>query len=683
MVRRRWWGFAIGLVAAGLGWWVFQVTLLEPAERGNASGYGQFVLAALGTLIALWQLLGSRRKISGADVDRLVDNLAAAMRSQWEAAAAERGLLQPVPLPIRWRRCPEPVAGPVSAATRPRAFDPLPGIDHVTAAQLREGTHRTVHRIYGGLASGRLILVGGPGAGKSSAAVLLLLDALHYRRAQTSPDQRARIPVPVMFTLHGWDPDRTSFPDWVATKLAESAALPGRRGRRQVSNLLRDGRIAVFLDGLDEIPAAIRPAVLRELGRQTSVRLVLLFRTQELLDTVQHGVLAGAVALELKPPTPADAATYLLQGITEPAPRPWVKLVGALNGSPESPVARALASPLTISLIRDIYPPRPVEGSPVGAIDELLDVERFPDARTVTEYLLDQAIEAAYSPHRRSRYSPAVALRTLTLVAERLRDENTRELERWRIPGWLPVRVRVTLSASLGAVFSGVVLTIVFLGRLRTFESEWLLILGISLAPGLLGGVASGLVGGVRPVVIDKIFTRQLLKSEALVTAAVAGVFFAVLSGVFSGLLPGIASGVVGSLLSLFVSAYYLSDGSTGLSSVDLWRNDVLLKTVGFVVWLPLLGAADQLDRLAWNTGSEIFWSLMTWTGMGLLAGLMVSQAWMTMVAQAYLAIRYRTPLRLGRFLEDARERHLLRSIGPAYQFRHATLQDRLAPNPA
>jgi hypothetical protein len=31
------------------------------------------------------------------------------------------------------------------------------------------------------------------------------------------------------------------------------------------------------------------------------------------------------------------------------------------------------------------------------------------------------------------------------------------------------------------------------------------------------------------------------------------------------------------------------------------------------------------------------------------------------------------------RFLEDARERGVLRTVGPVYQFRHARLQDRLA----
>jgi len=43
------------------------------------------------------------------------------------------------------------------------------------------------------------------------------------------------------------------------------------------------------------------------------------------------------------------------------------------------------------------------------------------------------------------------------------------------------------------------------------------------------------------------------------------------------------------------------------------------------------------------------------------------------------LAARQRTPVRLVRFLEDARDRNVLRMVSPVYQFRHARLHDRLA----
>lgn len=59
--------------------------------------------------------------------------------------------------------------------------------------------------------------------------------------------------------------------------------------------------------------------------------------------------------------------------------------------------------------------------------------------------------------------------------------------------------------------------------------------------------------------------------------------------------------------------------------------------------------------------------------------GLMYTRTWSARLAFAQLAARWRTPIRLMRFLEDARDRDVLRTVGPVYQFRHARLQDRLA----
>ncbi|MDQ2708091.1 MAG: hypothetical protein M3Z25_10840 [Actinomycetota bacterium] len=63
--------------------------------------------------------------------------------------------------------------------------------------------------MYAGLGSGRLVIVGAPGAGKSGAAVLLVLHALRHRE-QLSEAARAGVPVPVMFTVHGWNPHTES-----------------------------------------------------------------------------------------------------------------------------------------------------------------------------------------------------------------------------------------------------------------------------------------------------------------------------------------------------------------------------------------------------------------------------------------------------------------------------------------
>jgi hypothetical protein len=63
----------------------------------------------------------------------------------------------------------------------------------------------------------------------------------------------------------------------------------------------------------------------------------------------------------------------------------------------------------------------------------------------------------------------------------------------------------------------------------------------------------------------------------------------------------------------------------------------------------------------------------------GLVVGLSSSGVWPSSLAAAQLAMRWRTPVRLLKFLDDAHTLNVLRTVGPVYQFRHASLQDQLA----
>jgi hypothetical protein len=72
---------------------------------------------------------------------------------------------------------------------------------------------------------------------------------------------------------------------------------------------------------------------------------------------------------------------------------------------------------------------------------------------------------------------------------------------------------------------------------------------------------------------------------------------------------------------------------------------------------------------------SGLVWVL----GFGLVFGLVFPRTWAVSLTFAQLAMRWHTPARLLRFLDDARQRNVLRTVGPVYQFRHARLQDRLA----
>ncbi|MFE4539313.1 hypothetical protein ACFRKB_30335 [Streptomyces scopuliridis] len=166
-------------------------------------------------------------------LDVAADALATAVRKKWNEEAKLRRLLEPAHLPVRWQATRRKVAGRIDGAIAGEGrarFAPLPGLTAVTRDVLRQGgALPELHAVYGGLASGRLLLVGEPAVGKTSAAVLLLLAALDYR-ADAEPDKQARIPVPVMLTPFGWDPAKESATDWAAGSPASTPSSGAKTG---------------------------------------------------------------------------------------------------------------------------------------------------------------------------------------------------------------------------------------------------------------------------------------------------------------------------------------------------------------------------------------------------------------------------------------------------------------------
>ena len=293
--------------------------------------------------------------VSGQELGRLADLLAGAVEEEWTRAAGERGLLEPEPIPVRWQRPAAPFAGPVAAAVASTRFAPLPGLAAAGEQRLQAGQVSELHEVYGGLGSGRLVIAGGPGSGKSSAAVLLILAALRHRRSV--PEKvRPEVPVPVMFTLHGWDPGTQRARDWLAERLWQAYPLfGGRQGAGAARGMLDEGRIAVILDGLDEIPEDLRPAVLRALSQQATFRLVLLTRSAEMAEAAARALLQGAAAIELQDIDPGAAAGYLTRTQLDPPPQGWHELTSRLRQEPGSPLAQALNNPLMLTLVRDTY----------------------------------------------------------------------------------------------------------------------------------------------------------------------------------------------------------------------------------------------------------------------------------------------------------------------------------------
>ncbi|OXM45368.1 hypothetical protein CFP75_30910 [Amycolatopsis alba DSM 44262] len=685
----------LGLLAVALVWWVVEVAFLPSEARGNAATYGQFVLAAVGlavSVVGLWKAVLP----PSTGLDELSDRFATVMRAQSVTAALERGLMQPSPLPLRWSGVAKGITGSVAAATASRGaeawFQPLPGLGPITSADLRSGNREKLHRVYGALPSGRLILVGPAGSGKSSAAVLLQLDALQYRESAAGDHDRWRIPVPVILTLHGWDPETTSVMDWLVSRLTLIPLLRGRGGARHARALL-ERHITVILDGLDEIPEHLRPIALQVLSDQATFRVILLSRTDEMADAARQHLLVGAVAVRLEPLTPAATLRYLLGPLASPAPSEWKSLAETMKDDRSSPVASVLSSPLWVSLLHDIYPPL---GKLDATVDELLDTDRFTDSRTITQHLLDQAIAAAYTSRpweKPSPYTPATVRRTLGVIAGRLHRDRTRDFTWWGTAAWSPMSGRLASLIPTVLFTIPAVLTAGTLIAVLADDLFWVIsgaLAGIGVAAKFLAPAAK------YPLTLGGSFQSRNLRRGVQLGLSL-GLGFGVVAGSQGGFAGGFASGYVGGL-GVCVPVGLVGGVTVGLldhlaqqgrndvnppTPVNLWRAElatvplllVTFASAGALVFGLLGGVVGGVQSgleeavIGAFVGAAI--AIAVWTAL--------SKTMRSACGQLYLTVRYRTPFRFLRFLEDARSRHILRTVGPLYQFRHATLQDHLA----
>jgi hypothetical protein len=454
-------------------------------DRGLAGSIIQAVAATI-TLAgvcgsALWRYTRGHSRTTPVDVEEHLDRLAEAVTRQWERAELERGLRYPAAVSMQWRWSTRGIATSAEDATgspsRTRTA-PLPGTARATTSDLRGGDLDDLFRVYAGLDSGRVLLTGLAGSGKSSAGILLLLQALRHRTALEGRD-RARTPVPVILSFYGWDPRRQDFAEWLTDRLLGDYPVLAAVGRTTVTSFVRDGRIAIFLDGLDEIPEDLRALVVRAIDHQVTIRIVLMSRVGEMAHTTQTAYLSGAASLELLPVGPDQAAAYLRRVSVSPM-RPGCRaVVDRLTQNPDGPLARAVAQPLMLALLRDRL-------AADDNVHDLLAIDHADDAAAIEESLLDRVVDLAY--RSAGPVSGTAARVLLDFLAANLSRRGIREFAWWDMPRWLPPAPRTLATAVLVAVVwsatLGVVIAVQFLvvGPVEAgFESAVDVLLGVSM----------------------------------------------------------------------------------------------------------------------------------------------------------------------------------------------------------
>ncbi|MET8545368.1 NACHT domain-containing protein [Kitasatospora sp. NPDC004799] len=344
---------------------------------------------------------------------------------QWRQEAHARGLDGPDLIPVRWRVQYE---GEVGDHTR-LAGDPGDG-DAAGLASFAKAFKELPQR--------RLVVLGGAGSGKTSLAVLLVIELL-WRMAESDP-------VPVLLPIASWRPRVEHLYTWLDRQLLHEYP---HLDQETVCLLRQDRRILPVLDGLDELPAAERPEALAELNSalREGDPLVLTCRTGDFVRAAREtSVLREAAVVQAEPLTAEEASRYLLGSATPQHQPRWRPLTDALTADPSCPAAEVLTVPLMLWLCRTAYE-RPTPDAFPG---DLADRSRFPTPGAVESHLLDSLVPSAYPagplppptsgrkeprrwPGERRRRDPEQVSRWLRFLARHLEQRGTPDLAWWEL----------------------------------------------------------------------------------------------------------------------------------------------------------------------------------------------------------------------------------------------------------
>lgn len=181
-----------------------------PQDTAAIAGVIGMVLGLPALVIALRSWARRSTEATADQVTQARESLAGWVGDQWRHEALARSLGDPQPMPVCWRLTEHAVMD------RPRrilADDPSFSGRSDRISPLAEQFRRLRRR--------RLVILGGPGSGKTTLAVQLLLELLATRQ----PEE----PIPVLVSLAGWDPTvQHHLHGWLGDRLIEHYPLADR-----------------------------------------------------------------------------------------------------------------------------------------------------------------------------------------------------------------------------------------------------------------------------------------------------------------------------------------------------------------------------------------------------------------------------------------------------------------------
>ncbi|MGW0708318.1 NACHT domain-containing protein [Streptomyces sp. NPDC002643] len=609
--------------------------------------------------------LTENQRLAGA-----ADQLAQAVGAQWRREEERQRIHDPFPLPVRWHPAPEALTDHWANIRRGPA-----GVDFGPLALT--GRLDRVVDVYQRLPSGRLVVLGRGGSGKTVLTLRFVLDLLD---AGTGTGTGTDL-VPVIFSLASWNPATTSLRDWLTDQLLRDhrgLAAPGPTGSSLAAALVETGRILPVLDGFDEIADGLHCAALEALNA-TRMPLLLTSRPDEYATAVAAAdVLTAAAGIELDDLTWADLADYLPRTTRKTATATptataaaaaistgtgtgtttmWDPVLACLREHPSSPaeanLTAVLSTPLMVVLARTIYSDTP-DRDPA----ELLDTHQFGTAQDLEDHLLGAFASAVYqhppldrcsSHHGYRSWDPDRVHHWLGYLARHLNRLGTKDLAWWQLGNTIPRTTRMLvgglafgLAAGLAnALANGLVIGFVLararlgwggvIGLAFPFSGgvrAWLVYGLVSgLAGGLVAGLSLGLRFGLRSEGGDpsRIQLRIRGRARQALEQFADGAFF----GWAAWLVIGLASGLAGVLASQVID--WRAFGPVDVMWALLWIWFPAGLAVGLVFGIAyalqtptdIRIAVSPSELLTAHRRTAVFQSFVGWLAFGLAFGLL------------------------------------------------------------
>lgn len=520
-----------------------------------------------------------------------------------------------------------------------------------------------------------LLILGAPGSGKSTLLGQLAEELLG--RARRDPG----LPVPVVLNLSSWA--GTSLGDWLPAAIYERYRVPPPLA----AELLRDNRLALLLDGLDEVGAARRDgcvATISAFMRERLVPLVLCCRTAEYEQLAARAELLAAV--ELQPLADSQVRAALDAG---GAP---LAALGA-SWAADAELRELLRVPLLLNV------------AILSFADGAVERSGQPWGRRLLPAFVVRALRRRGDERR---YGHPQALRWLRWLAQTLEAQGRAELYLERMqPAWMDESLHrpfdrwagLARGIIIGGAVGGIVaMALPLLGSIAlpslaraTPALSWLtLMLAVVVSFVVLMSVValraarSGSVERISPIdtlTIDPA-THRRAWAVGVATAGIAATLFSFVRGPVYALVSGSS---LGALLGMLMVARTMGWEETedalreqpnqGIAAS--LRNAALVSlgvaisgTIGAGALFDLIVGPPLGPLLGLPLG--IGASLFMWSFFG---GETYSKH---MLLRAMLARAGHAPLRYIPFLSYAVALLLLRRVGGGYAFQHRLLRDYL-----